>query len=238
MSFGSDEEGGFNAATKAFKKQPTLQNYLKLRRANPSAEIEVAVLGGFDSVIAMQTEFEAHGFSVDEMMRILDADQKTISDVSLRLIEELVRAEELTRSGQTHLGRRQQAMPDKLVDWIIAIALEALSWTNSMEMNRDLIVLIKARLVGSDPHYQQAVMVHASRNRATWIGAQLIATGKPFSLRKVAKQLDVSPSTLSRWFAPGEFNLECQKLSASFNKDGSLKDLFEKETVAKTKDRD
>lgn len=226
MDFESDEEASFDSATKAYKAEPTLQNYLKLRRANPSADIEVAVLGGFDSVVAMQAEFEAHGFSVEEMMGILDADQHTISDVCLRLIEELIHHEQLSQSGETQLVRRKQAIPYKLVDWVIAIALESLSWTGSLKMNRDLIVLINARLVGSEPHYQQLVSAHEARNRATWCGAQLLATGKQNSLRKVAAAIGVSPSTVSRWFGPGEFDLECERLSVMFNDDGSLKNFL------------
>jgi len=44
MSFGSAEGGGFNDVSRAYKEKPTLENYLTLRRANPTAEIEVAVL--------------------------------------------------------------------------------------------------------------------------------------------------------------------------------------------------
>lgn len=226
MSFGSDEQGGFNSESAAYKADPTLQNYLKLRRANPTAEIEVAVYGGFDSVVAMQAEFEAHGISIEQMMGILDADQLAISEVSLQLIDALVRSVQLFRSGETQLVRRNQAIPPKLIDWIIALMLEALSWNDSMVMNRDLIVLIRARLVGDEPHYLRSLSALEGRSNATWIGAQLIASGQAFSLRRVAKILGLSPSTVSRWFENGEFERECESLSKLFNADGSLKSLL------------
>jgi hypothetical protein len=37
--FGSSESGGFNETTEEYKANPTIENYVKLRRANPSAEI-------------------------------------------------------------------------------------------------------------------------------------------------------------------------------------------------------
>ena len=227
MSYGSEKSGGFNAASKAYKSEPSIQNYLKLRRENPEAEVEVSNLGGFDSVLAMQSEFELHGFSVETMMGILDADQAVISEVSLRLLEELVRHEELSQIGETQLVRREKAIPLKFVDWIIALALEALSWTDSMLMNRDLIVLINARLVGAEPTYQQQVRAHEASRSAVWIGAQLLAQGTKPSIRRIAAILNVSPSTVSRWFEPGEFDAECEKLSVCFNSNGSPKDFFE-----------
>ncbi|MEM6537388.1 MAG: hypothetical protein AAF668_06620 [Pseudomonadota bacterium] len=227
MSYGSDKDGGFNAASKAYKSEPTLQNYVHLRRSNPMAEIEVAVLGGFDSVRAMQPELEAYGIPVEQMMAVLDADQAAVSAESLRLLEELIRHQELAKIGETQVVRREQTIPLKLVDWIIAVALEALSWTNSMEMNRDLIVLINARLAGTEPSYRQLLKAREARILAIWTGAQLLAAGQKSSIRKVAIILGVSPSAVSRWFATGEFDRESEKASKHFKEDGSLSNLLE-----------
>lgn len=234
MSYGSDETGGFNAASRTYKADRTIQTYLRLRRGDPEAEIEVSTLGGFDAVLAMRAEFEANGFSIEEMMGILDADQETISEISLRLLEELVRHEELAKNGQTQLVRRDQAISLKFVDWIIALTLEALSWTDSMIMNRDLIVLINARLVGTEPVYHQQIKAREARDRATWIGAQILAQGGKPSIREIAKILAVSPSTVSRWFQPGEFDTECAKLLAFFNADGSFNNPFGSASITKT----
>ena len=223
MSFGESKKGGFNPASKAYKANPSLENYLHLRRANPSDEIEISVLGGFDSVMAMASEYEAYGLSTSQMMQILDANQEAISSIALRLIEELVHYDKLHQEGETQIGRRNKAMPFKLIDWIISISLEALSWNDSMEMNRDLIVLINARLSGKDPHYKQYIHARETLQKAIWIGAQLVARGQPASMRKAASILNVSPSTISRGFDKGEFEQKCKKLSSLFNADGTFK---------------
>ena len=60
QSFGSGEGGGFNDITKEYKANPTLENYVRLRRDDPDAEIEVSVIGGFESMFYMRDELERH----------------------------------------------------------------------------------------------------------------------------------------------------------------------------------
>ena len=44
------DENGFDRYTKEYKQNPSIDNYVRLRRTNPEAEIEVAVIGGFESI--------------------------------------------------------------------------------------------------------------------------------------------------------------------------------------------
>jgi hypothetical protein len=48
--FGSNEGGGFHKATRAYKADPTLETCVRLRRSDPTAEIEVVVTGGFEAL--------------------------------------------------------------------------------------------------------------------------------------------------------------------------------------------
>lgn len=227
MSFGSDPNGSFNSSSLAYKDNPTIQNYLALRRENPSAEIEVSALGGYDSVVAMQPELEAFGIALEDILGVLDADQDALSKVSLLLLQALADQEDAEKRGETHLVSRGEAIPLALTDWIIALALEAMSWTNEMQMNRDLIVLVKARLVGNRPKYTARNHVRQSRKAAVWIGGQMLAQGRSPSIRGVAELLGLSPSTVSRWFETGEFGSECREVSVLFDSDGRLKPLVD-----------
>lgn len=224
MSFGSGEEGGFNDISRAYKQDPTLENYLALRRAEPNAEIEVAVLGGIDDLFAMEEELERYGIGAHPLMTgVLDADQASISELSLKLMDHIVNARRLEASGETQLVRRGMAMPDSLIDWIICVALDAQSWTDAMELNRDLIVLIRERLGGSNQHYKQAVAAHTRRRNAPWIGAQLKARGIEPTVRQIAEVLEVAPSTVTRWYPNNaELQEEIDRLSQLFDGDGSF----------------
>jgi len=66
--------GEFNDVSKAFKRKPTLENYLALRRAHPDETIEVAVFGGIDPLFALEDELEKYGIAAHPLMTgVMDA---------------------------------------------------------------------------------------------------------------------------------------------------------------------
>ncbi len=74
-----------------------------------------------------------------------------------------------------------------------------------MEIPRDLIVLIRERLGGPFPEYEVATQVHEKKTNAAFVGGQLLAQGRTPTFRLLGEIFGVSPSTVKRWFAPGEF---------------------------------
>ena len=60
MSFGSKAGGGFNELTKAYKAAPSIESYVKLRRVNPKAGIEVLFSGE-------QSHFSTWKLSYDDL---------------------------------------------------------------------------------------------------------------------------------------------------------------------------
>lgn len=222
MDYGSDKSGGFNAATRAYKNNPSIELYVKLRRQQPSAEIEVAVLGGMDQLYYMEAELRKFGFDPEMVAAVLDADPDAIGELSLQIMEKMIAARELSKSGETHLSRRGLVVPDKLVDWLIGCMLDALSWNDQLHIPRDLIVLVRERLGGSNPEYEQGSAAHQKRWAAMIIGGQLKAQGIEPSFRMIAKALDVSPTTVMRWFPNGEFEDEISKVSTWFDENGQM----------------
>lgn len=223
--YGSKEDGGYNEQSLAYKKAPSIEHYVKLRRADPSAEIEVAVIGGMDQLYFMEGELRKYGFDPEMIASVLDADPEAISEVSLQIMEKLIEAKNLAKAGQTHLTRRGLAIPDKLVNWLIACMLDALSWNDDLYIPRDLIVLIRERLGGSNPEYEQASDAHQKRWAAITIGGQLKARGIKPSFRMLAGALNVSPSTVMRWFPDGDFEKEIERVATWFDENGQLRDL-------------
>lgn len=222
MDYASNPAGGFNDVTKAFKDDPTLEHYHRLRRADPNAEIEVAVLNGLDAVFAMEEEFKRYGIDAALVASCLDADPAAISELSLRLIENRIEAQKLEEEGETQLVSRGLVIPEKMVDWLICLMLEAMSWNDDLTMHRDLIVLLRDRLGGTNPHYKQSVDAHERRQNAKWLAASLKAQGVKVTIRMVAGALGVAPSTVLRWFPHSSFEDEVERLSRVFDKDGKL----------------
>lgn len=221
-NFGSEEAGGFNEITKEYKANPTIENYVKLRRSNPTAEIEVGVIGGFESMFYMQEEFERYGVDPNLLGGILDADQEAISEISLRLMEKMIEAREIENAGETHLIRRGLAIPDRLIDWVIGCSLDSLSWNDAPMIPRDLIVLIRERLGGSKPQYEKEGAVRKSKQDAEMIAGQLMAQGLMPTFKILGQLLGVAPSTVMRWFEPGELEKARDRWAKFFDKDGTL----------------
>ena len=220
MSYASDPEGGFNDLTKEFKADPSLEHYLRLRREHPEAEIEIAVLNGLDACFVREEEFKSYAIDPYLVASCLDADPAAISELSLLLIENQIEAKRLAVGGETHLARRGLVIPDKMVDWLICLMLEAMSWTDEMTMHRDLIVLLRERMGGTNPHYKQTVDSREKRQSALWFAASLHAQGKKPTVRMVAGALGIAPSTVLRWFPDDSFVSEYERLSVVFDENG------------------
>ena len=215
-----------NAASEAYKADPTIERYVELRRADPSAVVEVSVIGGFESMFYMCDEFERFGLDSDLLGGILDADPAAIGEVSLRIMEQMIIARQLEQAGETHLVSRGRTIPDKLIDWIIRCSLDALSWNDELTIPRDLIVLLRERLGGSDPHYEQVGRVHEGQSKAAMIAGQLKAQGVNPTLKIIGEALGVAPSTVMRWFGPGEFERQADEWSRRFDETGALRPLL------------
>lgn len=224
-NFGSSEAGGFNETTRKYKADPSIENYVRLRRENPEAEIEVSVVGGFESMFYMRDELARYDIDPELLGGILDADQDAISEMALRLMEKIIEAQAIADDGETHLIRRGLAIPEKLIDWIICCSLDALSWTDNLMIPRDLIVLVRERLGGSNLHYEKAGEIRQNKQNAALIAGQLMARGINPTFKIIGEALKVAPSTVKRWFEPGEFEQERDVYAKWFDKDGNLSPL-------------
>jgi hypothetical protein len=174
--FGSDGDG-FNEFSKAYKKDPSIENYVKLRRESPDAEIEVSVIGGMDQLFYLENELRQYGIDPQLVAGVMDADPADIGEISLQLMEKIIEARKLSNAGESHLIRRGLAIPDKLINWVITCSLDALSWNDELYIPRDMIVLIRERLGGSNPEYERASKAHERKMNAAIIGGQLKAQG-------------------------------------------------------------
>jgi hypothetical protein len=106
---------------------------------------------------------------------------------------------------------------------IATFALGALSWNDDLYVPRDLIVLIRERLGGSNPEYKQIARTEQLRQNAIFIGAQFVARGESPSFRKIGSLLGVAPSTVKRWFPNGEFRSAVGQFVHMFDENGNVR---------------
>jgi hypothetical protein len=188
-----------------YQENPTIENYVKLRRANPETVEAVKITSGYDWLFANSQCLRDMGIEPGTFESMLWADEAALSEVSLRLLELIIERRELSADGVTHAVGRGEAISDSLVNYIISIMLDALDWTGDMTLPRDLLVLVRHQIGGDKSKHEHTPRQRHERHRAISIAVQLRARGEKGSVRQVAKVLQVEPSTVSRWFEDQPF---------------------------------
>jgi hypothetical protein len=192
----------------AYKGNPTIDNYLKLRRENPSIEIEIAITNGLEWLFANEGLLRENGIEPQWFASSLDANAEAISKLSLHLLGKLNDRSLLEKDGETQIISRGKGISDSLVNYLAAVMLDALSWNDDLEIPRDLIVLLRHQLFGSgEPAQLKQLQSKQLEDNIGMIGAQLLEYGKEPSTREIAKLLGINASTVSRIF-PGNSLLE------------------------------
>lgn len=156
---------------------------------------------------------------------LLDANVEAIGETALRVMEAMIAARQRERAGETQLASRGQAIPMKLVDWIVCCALDGLSWNDDLPIPRDLIVLIRERLGGANPRYERIGHVREMKLSAGLIAGQFKAQCHTPTFKLVDEIMGVAASTVMRWFEPGEFEKEAHKWSKLCDETGILRRL-------------
>ena len=211
--------GGFSDLSKAYKADPTIEHYVRLRRENPGKLIEVQTGWQMDWLLSNSELLESYGIDPQDMAGCLDANLTDVSRVSLRLLECLIERRAMLAEGRTHLQSRGEAIGDSLVNYLISMMLDAMDWSDRLEIPRDLIVLIKHQLGADVSAEAKAQEVRELRQTAIWGAAELRIQGKLGSIRQVAGFMGVSPSTVARWFSDSSFDEEVEKIKSVLESD-------------------
>ena len=157
------EQQGFSELSKAFKRDPTIENYVRLRRENPDEVIEIAVSSGLEWLFSNEELLKSNGIPPLLVGGILDADHACISELSLLLLEKIIEKKGLSARGETHLVGRGNAISESLIDHLICMMLDSLEWTDDLRLDRDLIVLIRERLGGVSSKWEKEQDLHERR---------------------------------------------------------------------------
>jgi hypothetical protein len=204
---------GFNEITKRYKSNPTIENYVGLRRGSPNQEIQVATTGGLDFLFSHDRLIREIGIEPRVFAQALDADEQAQSDIALFLLEKLIERKNIINRGGSQVVSRGNAIGDALVNYLIGCMLDALDWTDDLTISRDLIVLIKFQLGAVDSEYVASTKMRERRQNARFIAVQIRDGGKTPTYRGIAKIMGVQPSTVKRWFPAGDLIEEAEKLS-------------------------
>ncbi len=213
-----EKEGGFSPLSKAFKKNPTTENYVKLRRKHPDEEIEVGITSGYEWLFSNTETLESFGISPYLFDGVLSADENSISELCLLLMERLIERSDCEKEGQSHVASRGIAISDHLVNFLINMMLDSLDWNWNLRIPRDLIVLIRHQIGSERSEWDKKEEIKEKRWEATLAALELGARGISPSYRTIGKELGVNATTVMRWFANKEDARELFRLAKGCKK--------------------
>ncbi len=182
-----------------FRRDPTLETYVRLRRTYPKTLFSSVQFGGLNPILAIEPQLASAGIELELMMGVLDADEGAINELSLRLLENL-RDRRSRAAGEGADKQSPSKKGDALIDYLIAVMVESIAYNAELEIPFDLRMLIKQRVGAAKSDLQKASQTAENKGRAVVIGAQMILRGEKPTLEAVAKFLNVDKKTVSGYF--------------------------------------
>jgi len=216
-----ENNGGFDPISKTFKENPTVENYVYLRRKFPDKNIQIAISSGIEWLFANEDLLKSFNIPSSLVTGALDADFNSISELSLILLERIIERKEIINSGQTHAVSRRLVISDPLINFLINLMLDSLDWNDNLEIPRDLIILLRERIGGEISKWDKIQKTNELRTKAIIAVLKISASGEKPTYRKIGEELGVNSSTVMRWFSEKEGFDELIKASIQYIKPSS-----------------
>ena len=196
----------FTQLVVAYTRDPSIENYLRVRKTFPDVDIQVASFGGMEAVYKLEPEFRALGIDPGLVAGGMDGVEPSIDALSLRILECIADREKIS-DGPGHIEKRRAAISDSMVAYLIAIMLESYDWNDdeTFRVPASLIVLVRHQLCGLEPDLSAEVRRREhQQNVALDIGRELKPGEQP-SARKVEREHGIPRNTVARWLADVDF---------------------------------
>jgi hypothetical protein len=210
----------FKHLSVAYREEPTIENYVRVRREFPDLEIKVGYFE--DPLVILDWKFPGHGIDPVLIGDVLDAKEASIDALSLCLLERLIARGKLPKEGPRHIEERRNAMSETTVNYLISTMLEALDLANDeVRLPASLIVLIREQLSGTNPDLHAEYRLRKKQFKAAFTAAlHFYRTKEKISVRKLAAAISVKRSTAARWLADKHFVRDFEYFQQQLLRDG------------------
>lgn len=198
-----------------FDEDPSIVNYVALRRFAPGYDTEVFLFAGLDPFGALGQELEKAALDRVLVCGALGGNDRDIDELCLQLMERLIERKQLEVMGATHLQSRGRCVSDALVNCLIVSMVEVLQ-QDGMDPKPSLVLLVREQLNGANAEILKSATKSDGKRRAVFLGMQLRRRGEQPTIRKIAEIMGVQPSTVSRWFTDGDYLEQVERLEKSF----------------------
>lgn len=188
--------------TTAFKNRMTIQNYARLRRQYPQANIDIRMFN------TLEFAYADHGlddFEIESglLYEALTGNRPAICELSLTLLELIAAREQAERNGATHLVSRGIAISDAMVNQLINRMIDGLLDSEDPRLPTDLVILIRHQTGGVEYDWEKEEKARKRQSAATELAVDLALKGEVPTARVLAHALGVNPSTVVRWLPEG-----------------------------------
>jgi hypothetical protein len=189
-----------------YRREPTIENYSRVRRQFPEVEIQIGLFAGLDPLFSLEMEFREQGIDPQLVEAILDGDEPSIDELCLQVIERLVLRETISKHEPGHIQRRRAAISDAMVDYLIMNILESFDWIErEYRIPGSLVMLIRHQLTGSNPDLHMTYLARKRLQNVALSVAQELKPNEKLSINKLASMALIPRSTAARWLKDDEF---------------------------------
>jgi hypothetical protein len=204
LGWPSQRLANFQQLVVQYRKDPSIENYLCVRREFPEVEIQLDQFGGPDAVWNLEDEFKKVGLETKFISGVLDFHEPAVDTFCLRLLEML-----MARGKLKHYNSDWKSFPmpisDAMVAYLIVTMLEAFDRHSDEEVRvpTSLVVLIRHQLFGKKKHLHVAHRTKTRRGEALHKVAKCLKPGEELSIKKLMRMADLPKTTAARWLRDG-----------------------------------
>jgi hypothetical protein len=203
-----------------FEEDPSIENYVALRRFAPGCDTEIYRLAGVDPLLALGEDWREAQLDRWLVCNALVGDDREMDELCLQLMERLIERKRLEAKGETHLQSRGKGISDALVNHLIVAMMEVLG-AEGLEARPSLVLLVREQFGGANTEIYKSHTKRLGRDRAIFLGMQMRRGGEQPTIREIARKMGVQPSTVSRWFPNNDFPKQVENFEKSFVRIGS-----------------
>lgn len=203
-----------------FLHEPTLEKYLTRRNTGLPEEIPVIATRMRAKFIDSELQSYGVGVSVAGILDIdlVDGDATRLDELCMTLLRAIAERRSRENCGERHLQSRKKVIPDSLINFTLLFILEWHGKLYGTHINTALGMLLRERLVGGNSSHNRQFTTMIRKFNADVIAAQILRSGETPTLRKVAGELGVNVSTMSRWYGSENIESRARQLCAEWDR--------------------
>lgn len=186
----------------------TIDGYTNLRKKfpdkNPALQLFVGegdtfMFSGIEVAFQYENEFKNFGITVEYYLGTLDGVESEIDNLCMEILMAISERRKAVNQ-KAYVVADGIVIGDAFIDFLIGVIIESIS-SYELAVPNSYQVLLKVRLGLYDGKIKKEIALQGKKNYI----AHFIALNPNFSMREVAKIMNVNVSTISRWHQEPHF---------------------------------